>query len=192
MSIDDKVEKLHQMREQARLGGGQERVGRQKASGKMTARGRLEKLLDPGSFRELDMFVVHRAVGFGMEERKYLGDSVVTGWGAINGRRVYVFSQDFTVFGGSLSEVHAEEVCKIMDLAMKRARPSSASTIPAARESRRGGRFPGRLRLHLPAQRPGLRRDSPDLSHHGALRWRCRPKNPCLPNDGLTCWCWRS
>ena len=119
MGIDDKVEQLQQMREQARLGGGQERIDRQHARGEMTARERVEKLLDPGSFRELDMFVTHRAVGFGMEERKYMGDSVVTGWGAINGRRVYVFSQDFTVFGGSLSEVHAEKVCKVMDLAMK-------------------------------------------------------------------------
>ncbi len=123
MGIDDKIEQLHQMREQARLAGGQERIDRQHAGGKMTARERVEKLLDPGSFRELDMFVVHRAVGFGMEERKYLGDSVVTGWGAINGRRVYVFSQDFTVFGGSLSEVHAEKVCKVMDLAMKSGTP---------------------------------------------------------------------
>ena len=79
MGIEDKVEQLHQMREQARLGGGQERIDRQHARGKMTARERAEKLLDPGSFRELDMFAVHRAVGFGMEERKYLGDSVVTG-----------------------------------------------------------------------------------------------------------------
>ena len=123
MSIEDKIEQLHQMREQARLGGGQERIDRQLASGKMTARQRLEVLLDPGSFRELDMFVVHRAVGFGMDDRKYPGDSVVTGWGTINGRQVYVFSQDFTVFGGSLSEVHAEKVCKIMDLAMKSGTP---------------------------------------------------------------------
>ena len=123
MGIEDKVEQLQQMREQARLGGGQERIDRQHARGKMTARERVEKLLDPGSFRELDMFVVHRAVGFGMEDRKYPGDSVVTGWGAINGRRVYVFSQDFTVFGGSLSEVHAEKVCKVMDLAMKSGTP---------------------------------------------------------------------
>jgi len=123
MNIEDKVKQLRQMREQARLGGGQERIDRQHARGKMTARERLEKLLDPGSFRELDMFVTHRAVGFGIEKQKYLGDSVVTGWGTINGRRVYVFSQDFTVFGGSLSEVHAEKVCKVMDLALKNGAP---------------------------------------------------------------------
>lgn len=111
------------MREKARLGGGEERVERQHEKGKMTARERVETLLDPDSFRELDMFMTHRAVGFGVEERKPLGDSVVTGWGTINGRTVYVFSQDFTVFGGSLSEVHAEKVCKVMDLAMKNGAP---------------------------------------------------------------------
>ncbi len=117
------IEELHEKREQARLGGGQERIERQHDKGKMTARERVEVLLDPGSFRELDMFVTHRAVGFGVEEKKHLGDSVVTGWGTINGRQVYIFSQDFTVFGGSLSEVHAEKVCKIMDLAMKNGAP---------------------------------------------------------------------
>ena len=111
------------MRQQAQLGGGQERIDRQHAQGKLTARERIEKLLDPGSFRELDMFVTHRATGFGVEKQKYLSDSVVTGWGTINGRLVYVFSQDFTVFGGSLSEVHAEKVCKVMDLAMKNGAP---------------------------------------------------------------------
>jgi acetyl-CoA carboxylase carboxyltransferase component len=123
MSIEDRIEQLHQMREQAHLGGGQARIERQHARGKMTARERVEKLLDPGSFRELDMFVTHRATGFGVEKQEYLGDSVVTGWGTINERLVYVFSQDFTVFGGSLSEVHAEKVCKIMDLAMKNGAP---------------------------------------------------------------------
>ena len=123
MPVDPKIEKLHLMREEARLGGGQARIDRQHARGKMTARERVEKLLDPGTFRELDMFATHRAVGFGVEKQKYLGDSVVTGWGTINGRLVYVFSQDFTVFGGSLSEVHAEKVCKIMDLAVKNGAP---------------------------------------------------------------------
>jgi acetyl-CoA carboxylase carboxyltransferase component len=123
MPIDPKAEKLRQMRAQARLGGGQDRIDRQHARGKMTARERVEKLLDPGSFRELDMFVAHRASGFGVEKQRYLGDSVVTGWGTVNDRLVYVFSQDFTVFGGSLSEVHAEKVCKIMDLATKNGAP---------------------------------------------------------------------
>ncbi len=123
MSLDPKIEKLRQMRQEARLGGGQERIDAQHEKGKMTARERLEKLLDPGSFHELDSFVIHRASGFGIEKQKYLGDSVVTGWGAINGRLVYVFAQDFTVVGGSLSEVHAEKVCKVMDLAMKNGAP---------------------------------------------------------------------
>lgn len=123
MSTEEAIQELREMREKARLGGGQERIDRQHAKGKMTARERVHALLDPDSFRELDMFATHRATGFGVEKRKYLGDSVVTGWGTINGRQVYVFSQDFTVFGGSLSEVHAEKVCKVMDLAMKNGAP---------------------------------------------------------------------
>jgi len=123
VSAEDRIEKLRRMREEARLGGGQERIDRQHAQGKLTARERVERLLDPGSFRELDMFVTHRATGLGVEEQRVLGDSVVTGWGRIDGRLVYLFSQDFTVFGGSLSEVHAEKVCKVMDLAMKNGAP---------------------------------------------------------------------
>jgi len=123
MPIDPRIEHLRQLREQARLGGGQQRIDIQHARGKLTARERLDLLLDPGSLRELDMFVTHRTVGFGIEEQKFLSDSVVTGWGTIEGRLVYIFSQDFTVFGGSLGEVHAEKVCKIMDLAMKNGAP---------------------------------------------------------------------
>ena len=123
MTVDPKIQQLRDMREKARLSGGEKRIERQHAKGKMTARERIEKLLDPGSFRELDMFVTHRTVGFGMEEKKFLSDSVVTGWGTIDGRLVYLFSQDFTVIGGSLGEVHAEKVCKVMDLAMKNGAP---------------------------------------------------------------------
>jgi acetyl-CoA carboxylase carboxyltransferase component len=123
MPVDPKINHLRQLREQAKLGGGQRRIDAQHAKGKLTARERLDLLLDPGSFRELDMFVTHRTVGFGIEEKKFLSDSAVTGWGTIEGRLVYVFSQDFTVFGGSLGEVHAEKVCKIMDLAMKNGAP---------------------------------------------------------------------
>ncbi|HUW14571.1 MAG TPA: carboxyl transferase domain-containing protein [Anaerolineae bacterium] len=121
--MDPKIQKLHDMREKAGLGGGQSRIDRQHARGKLSARERIDRLLDPGSFRELDMFVAHRTVGFGIEEQKFLSDSVVTGWGNVDGRLVYVFSQDFTVFGGSLGEVHAEKVCKIMDMAMKNGAP---------------------------------------------------------------------
>ncbi len=117
------IDHLRQLRQQARLGGGQERIDAQHAKGKMTARERAEALLDKGSFRELDMFVEHRTTDFGMADKKVLSDSVVTGWGTIDGRLVYVFSQDFTVFGGSLGKVHAEKVCKIMDLAMKNGAP---------------------------------------------------------------------
>jgi acetyl-CoA carboxylase carboxyltransferase component len=119
MSDDPKIAKLRKLKEEARLGGGVERIARQHAAGKLTARERLDLLLDPGSFRELDMFVTHRAVGFGVERRRPYTDGVVTGYGTINGRLVYVFSQDFTVFGGSLGKAHSEKICKVMDLAIK-------------------------------------------------------------------------
>jgi acetyl-CoA carboxylase carboxyltransferase component len=123
MGMDPKIRKLRELRRQAELAGGQDRIDAQHARGKLTARERILLLLDPGSFRELDMFVTHRSTGFGLEEKRYLSDSVVTGWGAIDGRLAYVFSQDFTVFGGSLGEVHAEKICKIMDLAAKNGAP---------------------------------------------------------------------
>ncbi len=123
MGIVEKVEQLRELHARARLGGGPERIEAQHAKHKLTARERLDLLLDKGSFRELDSFVEHRTVGFGMESKKYLGDSVVTGWGTIEGRLVYVYSQDFTVFGGSLGEVHAAKICKVMDMAIKNGAP---------------------------------------------------------------------
>ncbi len=123
MAINPKIQQLRKLKEQAKLGGGPERIARQHAQGKLTARERLELLLDENSFTELDMFVTHRIYDFGMQERKILGDGVVTGYGTIDGRLVFVFSQDFTVFGGSLSMAHAEKICKIMDLAMKNGAP---------------------------------------------------------------------
>ena len=113
------IEELETRRQRARLGGGQARIDAQHAKGRLTARERLKVLLDPGSFEEYDMFVEHNCSEFGMENQKYPGDGVVTGSGTINGRLVYVFAQDFTVFGGSLSERHAQKICKIMDMAMK-------------------------------------------------------------------------
>src|SRR5512140_1634520 len=107
------------MRAEAKLGGGQERIDAQHHKGKLTARERIELLVDERSFEEFDMFVTHRSSDFGLGEQKFLGDGVITGCGKINGRPVFIFSQDFTVFGGSLSEAHAEKVCKIMDMAMK-------------------------------------------------------------------------
>ncbi|MGB7404231.1 MAG: acyl-CoA carboxylase subunit beta, partial [Pacificimonas sp.] len=113
------LEQLEAKRDRARLGGGQRRIDAQHAKGKLTARERLDVLLDPGSFEEIGMFVEHNATDFGMDEQVIPGDGVVTGSGTINGRLVYVFSQDFTVFGGALSERHAEKICNIMDTAMK-------------------------------------------------------------------------
>src|SRR5215470_3090423 len=112
------LRKLESKRAAARLGGGARRVKTQHEKGKLTARERIEVLLDPGSFEEWDMFVEHRSHDFGIDEQKVPGDGVVTGYGTINGRLVFVFRQDFTVFGGSLSEAHAEKICKIMDQAM--------------------------------------------------------------------------
>ncbi len=113
------IERLSELRARSRLGGGQARIDKQHDKGKLTARERLDLLLDPDSFVEFDAFVVHRSSDFGLQDQRILGDGVVTGHGRIDGRLVFVFSQDFTVFGGSLSEAHAEKICKIMDLAMK-------------------------------------------------------------------------
>jgi propionyl-CoA carboxylase beta chain len=117
--MHDIIEQLERKRALARLGGGEKRIAAQHNKGKLTARERLELLLDEGTFEEWDMFVEHRCTDFGMEDNKIPGDGVVTGYGMINGRLVFVFSQDFTVFGGALSEAHAEKICKVMDQAMK-------------------------------------------------------------------------
>ena len=117
------LKQLEERRENARLGGGERRIKAQHTKGKLTARERLDVLLDAGSFEEYDMFVNHRCTDFGMEKQKYAGDGVVTGWGTINGRQVYVFSQDFTVLGGSLSETHAQKISKIMDMAARNGAP---------------------------------------------------------------------
>ena len=119
----EKLELLGQRRAESEQGGGPDRIKAQHDKGKMTARERLDVLLDPGSFVELDRFVTHRSTDFGLADQKYLGDGVVTGYGRIAGRLVYVFAQDFTVFGGSLSEAHAEKICKVMDLAMRTGAP---------------------------------------------------------------------
>lgn len=115
----EKIKQLRELKERAKLGGGVQRIAEQHKKGKLTARERLDLLLDKNSFVETDMFVEHRSHDFGLEKQKYLGDGVVTGSGTIDGKLVFVFSQDFTVFGGSLSEAHAEKICKIMDMAMK-------------------------------------------------------------------------
>ena len=119
MSLEEKLNQLEQMRAEAQLGGGEKRIDAQHKKGKLTARERIELFVDPNSFEEFDMFVTHRSSDFGLAEQKILGDGVVTGCGKVNGRKVFIFSQDFTVFGGSLSEAHAEKICKIMEMAMK-------------------------------------------------------------------------
>ena len=121
--MKDILQELEDRRANARLGGGQKRIDAQHAKGKLTARERIELLLDEGSFEEYDMFVAHRCTDFGMEKNRPYGDGVVTGWGTINGRMVYVFSQDFTVLGGSVSATHAQKICKIMDMAVQNGAP---------------------------------------------------------------------
>ena len=121
--MQDILAELEVRRQAARMGGGEKRIAAQHAKGKLTARERVELLLDEGSFEEFDMFVVHRCTEFGMEKDRPAGDGVVTGWGTVNGRMVYVYAQDFTVFGGSLSETHAQKICKIMDMAMQNGAP---------------------------------------------------------------------
>ena len=123
MKTSEKLEALRKKSSEAELGGGVARLEKQKSSGKMTARERIEFLLDEGSFEEFDKFVVHRSRDFGLDEQHYPGDGVITGHGLIDGREVFVFAQDFTVFGGSLSETHAKKICKVMDLAMKTGSP---------------------------------------------------------------------
>lgn len=120
---EQKIQELIEKRAQARLGGGEKAIAKQHERGKYTARERIDQLLDEGSFEELDMFVTHRSTNFGMEKKQILGDGVVTGYGTIEGRLVYVFAQDFTVLGGSLSETMAQKICKVMDLAMKMGAP---------------------------------------------------------------------
>src|ERR1041385_5397817 len=121
--MENKIKALQEKIAEAHLGGGQKRIDAQHKKGKLTARERIHFLLDDGSFEEIGMLVTHRSNDFGLEKEKYLGDGVITGYGTVNGRLVYVFSQDFTVFGGSLSETHAEKICRIMDLAMQNGAP---------------------------------------------------------------------
>ena len=166
-------ETLARLEKRAELGGGEARLRRQHESGKLTARERMELLFDPGTFEEFDKLVTHRCRDFGMEEQVIPGDGVVTGFGRVDGRPVYAFAQDFTVFGGSLSETNAAKIVKIMDLAVKPGR--------AGRGPQRLGRcaHPGRrdvarrVRGHLPSQHALVGRHPADIRHHGAVRGRC-------------------
>ena len=170
--MQDILRELENRRAEARLGGGERRIAAQHAKGKLTARERLEALLDEGSFEEFDMFVAHRCVEFGMDETRYPGDGVVTGWGTVNGRQVYVFSQDFTVFGGSLSEAHAEKICKIMDMAILTGAPVIGINDFGRCAHPGGGGEPRGLRGGLPAQHHGLGSRPADQPRHGTLRRR--------------------
>src|SRR5438034_11167305 len=131
--------KLEERKKQSELGGGEKRIERQHAEGKLTARERIALLFDPGSFQELDQLVVHRNTDFGMEKQRVPGDGVVTGYGTVHGRLVFAFAQDFTVFGGSLSETHAAKIVKIMDLAMKDGAPLSRLNASGGARSQDGG-----------------------------------------------------
>ncbi len=166
--------RLERRRARARLGGGEQRISAQHAKGKLTARERIELLLDYGSFEEFDMFVEHRCADFGMEKTKIPGDGVVTGWGTVNGRTVFVFAKDFTVFGGSLSEEHAREDHQDPGHGDQEPRPDHRP-VRRRRRAHPGGRGgAGRLRRGVPAQRARLGRHSADLADHGPLRGRRR------------------
>ena len=121
--MKDKLKILEEKKTLALKGGGQQRIDAQHAKGKLTARERIHFLIDEGSFQEVGMLVTHRSTNFGLDKQQFLGDGVVTGYGSIDGRLVYVYAQDFTVMGGSLAEAHAEKICKIMDMAMKNGAP---------------------------------------------------------------------
>ena len=171
--MKDILNELEARRDEARLGGGASRIEAQHSKGKLTARERVELLLDEDSFEEFDMFKAHRCTDFGMEKTKIHGDGVITGWGTINGRMVYVFSQDFTVFGGSLSETHAEKICKVMDMAVQNGAPLIGINDSGGARIQGRCRLPCRLCRGVSAQYPGLGRYSTDQRDHGALcRWR--------------------
>ena len=177
---------LAELRERARRaeeGGGAERSERQHREGKLTARERVELLLDAGSFEELDKLVEHRCLDFGMAAQKVPGDGVVSGYGRVDGRLVYVFAQDFTVFGGTLSETNAQKICKVMDLAMQIGAPDRRPQRLGRRAHPGGRRLARRLRRHLPAQHPRLRRRAADLGHPGALRRRAPSTRPPSPTS---------
>jgi propionyl-CoA carboxylase beta chain len=171
MSMREKLEQLEELRREASWGR-EKRIEAQHERGKLTARERLDVLLDEGSFVELDRFVVHRATGFGLEKERYLGDGVVTGYGTIHGRLVYVFSQDFTVFGGSLSEAHAEKIVQDHGPGAEERRAGDRPQRLRRRAHPGGGGLARRVCRHLPPQHPGLGRRPADLGDPGAVRGR--------------------
>ena len=159
--------------------GGRDAAKKQHDRGKLTARERLDILMDQGSFVETDPFAVHRAHDFGMDRKRPPGDGVVTGYGTVDGRKVFVASQDFTVFGGSMGEVHAQKVCKVMDLASQTGAPFIQINDSGGARIQEGAASLAGLRLHLRAERAGQRRDPADQRDHGSVRRRRR----LLPRD---------
>ena len=177
--MHDIIRKLAEKREAARLGGGQKRINAQHAKGKLTARERIELLLDTGSFEEWDMFKEHRCTDFGMAEQQIPGDGVVTGYGTINGRLMFVYSQDFTVFGGALSETHAEKICKLMDHAIKVGAPVIGINDSGGARIQEGVAALGGLFLRVPAATFIASGVIPQISrHHGTVRRRRRLLQP--------------
>ncbi len=171
LTMKDILDRLEQRRDEARLGGGKARIEAQHKRGKLTARERIELLLDKGSFEEFDMFVEHRSTDFGMEKTKIPGDGVVTGWGTVNGRTVYLFSKDFTVFGGSLSETHAQKIIKVQDMAMKARAPDHRPVRRRRRAHPGGRRRARRLWRGVQAQRAS----PPASSRRSASSWARAP-----------------
>ena len=171
--MSERLAELAKRKEEALHAGSERSVERQHAKGKMLARERIEYLLDDGSFHELDMLARHRAHDSGLHERPYT-DGVITGWGTIDGRKVFVFSQDFTVFGGALGEVFAEKIHKVMDLALKVGAPLIGLNDGAGARIQEGVVSPRQLRRHLPPQRAGLRRDPADQRDPRPVRRRRR------------------
>jgi hypothetical protein len=172
--VHDILAELDRRREQAKAGGGARRTAAQHAKGKLTARERIDVLLDENSFEEFDMFVEHTSHEFGMQDQKIPGDGVVTGWGTINGRVVYVFSKDFTVFGGSLSLAHAAKIVKVQTMAQQERRADHRPVRRRAARASRKALKALRLRRHLPAERAELRRHPADQRDHGPVRRRRR------------------
>ena len=171
---NSKIELLHEKSKIAEQGGGLARVKKQKESGKLTARERIEFLLDENSFEEFDKFVTHRSQDFGLENSKFLGDGVITGHGLIDGREVFVFAQDFTVFGGSLSETHAEKICKVMDFAMK-SRRTDHRFKRFGRRTHPGRRsFTWRICRYFPEKHFGKRCCSPNQLYSRSVCRRSR------------------
>ena len=157
---------------EAQLGGGEKRIESQHKKGKLTARERIHFLLDEGSFEEIGQLVTHRSSNFGLDKQKILGDGVVTGYGTVNGRTVYVFSQDFTVMGGSLAEAHAEKICRIMDLAMQNGAPVIGLNDSGGARIQEGGSFSRRICRYFLPQHPSLWRYSSNFCSNGTLCWR--------------------